>query len=415
MAERTQLCYGRAFMGAGVGHSTDGDEDYTPLVPQVRVRIGVECATVGEFVERYCRFVDGDRIFIATDAVEGAGSLVQFRVDLADGRAAVHGTGTVIESRAEAADGAPRGMLLRFVALDEASARVVEAMAARRARSTPSFGVPTVDKAQAWHTQSVERELVLPANPFGDVPDAALAYFVDWSLERNGSTSLRRGPATVAFAAVRMEAPRRRRRRLPAWVTFVVGLATGGVGIVALIHGARELDLALRAPAIESPSSPSPSPSPLPPPSPLPSRSPIAPAAGDEQAPLAIAAEPGALVFVDGKRVGRTPLVVEVAPGAHQVELSRPRYLTARLDVAAPGRASARLERPRATVHVTSNVADAEVLVDGEAIGRAPASVEVAGYERCRVEVRAPDGRSWRKRIYVRPPLTDLAATFAGE
>jgi hypothetical protein len=436
MVAVTQLWYFLLFMGAGLGQGTDGDEDYTPLVPQVRVRIGVECATVAEFVERYCRFVDGDRIFIATDAVEALGALVQFRVDLTDGRAALHGTGTVLEARPEAQGGVPRGMLLRFVALDEASARVVEAMASRRARSTPTFGVPSVDRAQTWHTQSVERDLVLPANPFGDVSDAALAFFVDWSIERNGSTSLRRGPAAVAFHTVRMEAPRRRRRRPPSWVPFVVGLATGGVGIVAIIHATQEIDRALRrhdqapvvaAQVVPSPIAPPARPSPRPslttptlpspvlpslaPPSPLPPQSPSMP---DEVASLSVAAEPGASVLLDGRRVGHTPLTLQVAPGAHVIELSRPRYQTARLDVEAPGRASTHLERPRATVHVTSNVADAEVLIDGEPIGRTPVSAEVAGYERCRVEVRA-GGRSWKRRVYVKPPLTDLAATFAAE
>src|SRR3954471_16712248 len=118
-------------MGAGVGHGIDGDADYTPLIPQVRVRIGVPCATAAELVERYASLVDGDRIFIPTDTVETVGSLVQFRIDLSDGRAALHGTGTVLEARAEAAAGRPRGMLLQFVALDEASARIVEAMASR--------------------------------------------------------------------------------------------------------------------------------------------------------------------------------------------------------------------------------------------------------------------------------------------
>ena len=399
-------------MGAGVGHDTDGDEDYTPLVPQVRVRIGVECATVAQFVERYCRFVDADRIFIATEAVESAGSVVQFRVDLADGRAVIHGTGTVIEAHADGAGGAPRGMMLRFVALDESSARVVEAMGERRARSTPSLGVPTVDRAASWHTQSVERAHVLPANPFGDVPDAALAYFVDWSLERNGSLSLRRGPRAVAFAAVPMVAPRRRRRRLPAWLPFAVGVLTGGAALIAFVHAGRELDRALHAPRVVATRAAIPAATT---PAAAATAPPTAPPAIVDAAALAIAAEPGASVTVDGKPVGRTPLVVDVAPGAHVVELSRPRYETARLDVQAPGRATAHLERPRATLHVTSNVAGATVLVEGEPIGRVPLSAEVAGYERCRVEVRAPDGRSWRKRVYVRPPLTDLAATFAGE
>jgi hypothetical protein len=413
-------------MAASVGQDTDGDEDYTPLIPQVRVRIGVECATVPQFVERYCRFVDADRIFIATDAVEAVGSVVQFRVDLADGRAVIHGTGTVLEAHADAAGGMPRGMMLRFVALDESSARVVEAMGERRARSTPSLGVPTVDRAASWHTQSVERATIVPANPFGDVPDAAIAYFVDWSLERNGSLSLRRGPRAVAFAAVPMVAPRRRRRRLPAWLPFVVGVLTGGAAIASFVHAGRELDRALhpaasvaatpgaaaaapiahRSAATPAPGAPTPAPA---------APTPVTPPATVDEAALAIAAEPGAAVAIDGKHVGRTPLVVNVAPGPHVVELSRPRYETARLDVQAPGRATAHLERPRATLHVTSNVADATVFVEGEAVGRVPLSAEVAGYERCRVEVRAPDGKSWRKRVYVRPPLTDLAATFAGE
>jgi hypothetical protein len=380
-------------MGARVGHSDGGEEDYTPLIPQMRVRIGVECASVDEFVVRYGRFLDGDRIFIATDAVEPPGSLVQFRVDLADGRIALHGTGTVIEARAQDAPGMPRGMLLRFVALDEASARVVEAMGAPPRLSAPAT--------------------VLPANPFGDVSEAAIAYFVDWSLERNGSLALRRGPAAVSFSAVRMAAPRRRRWRPPAWLPFVVGLATGGLGIAALIHATREIDRALDHHARPAPP---PIVTPLAPSAPSPPARTVTPVAADDgDAPLSIAADPGASVTVDGRRVGHTPLLVRVTRGPHVVELARPRYQTARLDVDAPGRANARLERPRATLHVTSNAADAEVLVDGDDMGRAPVSAEVAGYERCKIEVRASDGRTWKRRVYVKPPLTDLAATFSAE
>lgn len=382
-------------MGAELGQA-GGDEDYTPLIPQMRVRIGVECGSVDEFVARYARFLDGDRIFIATDAVEPPGSLVQFRVNLADGRAALHGTGTVLETRSDGAPGLPRGMLLRFVALDEGSARVVERMGAARP------------------TTAVLPATVLPANPFGDVPEAAIAYFVDWSLERNGSLALRRGPASVAFCAVRMAAPRRLRRRPPAWLPFVVGLATGGLGIAALLHASAEIERSLRKPAIVAPAATVNAPAatvPAPASRPIAPRA-AAPAAGD--APLAIAAEPGAVVAVDGRRVGHTPLVVHVPRGPHVVELSRPRYQTSRLDVDAPGRATARLERPHATLHVTSTT-DAEVFVDGDDMGRAPVSADVAGYERCRIEVRATDGRSWKRRVYVRPPLTNLAATFAGE
>lgn len=448
-------------MGDGVGR-TNADEDYTPLVPQVRIRVGVECATVQQFVADYCRFVDGDRIFLATEAVEVPGSLVQFRVDLSDGRAALHGTGTVIEARGLDGVG-PRGMLLRFVALDEGSARVVEAMGERRARSTPSVGVPTLKSARHWHTQSIERDRIVPANPFGDVPDSAIVYFVDWSIERNNGTTLRRGPAAVAYHAVRMEAPRRQRRRFPAWVPFSIGLVTGGIAIVAVFHAWQELGRAFTPPgAVTSPFTPPPRAEPAPPmavrspstttasrsptmtmpsatksaaprttplasaASAAPRTTPLAPATtptvaaatpapspatGD--APLAIASSPPATVRLDGAAVGRTPLTLRVRAGAHVVELERPRYQTARIDVDAPGSAGVRLERPRATVHVTSNVAGAEVFVDDDLIGLAPISAEVAGFERCTVEVRAPGGRRWHKRIYVKPPLIDLAATFA--
>jgi len=165
-----------------------------------------------------------------------------------------------------------------------------------------------------------------------------------------------------------------------------------------------------------------------PPPPPPPTTAPMAPVAaeppkaatapvlkeGEKLVPLAVAAEPGASVFLDGQRVGRTPIVLKVLRGAHTVELQRPRYQTVHLDVDAPGRTSAHLERPRATLHVTSNLPDAEVFVDGEAVGRAPVSAEVAGYERCVVEVRVGP-RLWKKKLYVKPPLTDLAATFAAE
>jgi hypothetical protein len=497
-------------MGAGVDPE---DEDYTPLVPQVRVRVLVECNTVEQFVAEYHRFVDGDRIFIATEVSEAVGNLVQFRVDLGDGRAVLHGTGTVLSVRPPH-DGLPRGMVLQFIALDENSVRIVELMARQRARLTPAEGVlsmeappagsdeavarvatpvpeepnvldsqsetrtyPRVDSTapfrlragapdarRTWRTRSVERDGVLPANPFSDVPDVALAYFVDWAIERNGTASPA-GARAVAFADVQMAAPRRRRRRPPTWVPFVVGIGLGGVAIVAAFDvwrdvaavappAAREvatreaakLEVAKRevakrevltfppvvahdvpapvrperpAPAaaapVAAPAAAAPVAAPHAAPVAAPRAAPVAtPSVSPKSAelvPLAIAADPGAQIILDGQRVGHTPLVLKVPKGAHAVELQRPRYQTAHLDVDAPGRAVAHLERPRATLHVTSNVADAEVFVDGESVGRAPLSAQVSGYERCVVEVRAGQ-RTWKKKVYVKPPLTDLVATF---
>ncbi|MDB4971503.1 MAG: hypothetical protein JWN44_7192 [Myxococcales bacterium] len=485
------------------GGDREGDEDYTPLVPQVRVRVLVECNSVEQFVGEYHRFVDGDRIFIATDVTEAIGNLVQFRVDLGDGRAVLLGTGTVLQLRPPH-DGMPRGMVLQFIALDDESARIVEAMSRRRARMTPADGVlsmeappagsdeadPRVatpvppapegldsqsetrsfsrssslrasrssarvdstapfrlvggapDARRTWRTRSVERQRVLPANPFCDVPDVALAYFVDWALERNGRSSPA-GARSVAFHDVRMEAPRRRRRRPPTWVAFVLGLALGGAGIVSAYdawHGSAtpgraQLPTATReVPTFPKPASEvrtfppvvahdsSPPGQAMPPSAPSPvarAREPagktVAPALGNGRlVPLSIAADPGAQVILDGQRVGRTPLVLKVPRGAHAVELQRPRYQTAHLEVEAPGRAVAHLDRPRATLHVTSNVADAEVFIDGDSVGRAPLTVAVAGYERCGIEVRA-GARTWKKKLYVKPPRSDVTADFPTE
>ena len=71
-------------MGEGVGY-TPLDDELTPIVPQLRVRVVVESATMETFVEEYARFVQGDRIFIATEVLESPGNVVQFRIDLADG------------------------------------------------------------------------------------------------------------------------------------------------------------------------------------------------------------------------------------------------------------------------------------------------------------------------------------------
>ena len=471
-------------MGAGAGE-TPSDEDYTPLVPQVRVRVLAHCASVAEFIEHYHRYVQGDRIFIATDVIESIGNLVQFRVDLSDGTAVVHGTGTVLQRRPLPQDGLPPGLVLRFVALDEASAGVIDAMSVRRAAAAvageggvvsmeaPPAGSdelhatefetrlwtrPAVDatgrirvadgtspRAASWRTERVEPPAVLPANPLGDVPEAAITYFIDWSMERNGN-SPPTVPAAVAFQRVRMQAPRRPRRRPPSWLPFVVGVATGCGAIFVAADLWRDLgSVGAQLRAAEVATRPETQPpagsvgvggNAASPPARSAASTALRPtvererqAPGERPAPgervaamsraalvsLAVACDPGAQLFLDGQRVGHTPALLHVPRGSHVVELQRPRYRTARVAVEAPGRAVVHLERPRATLRVTANVAEAEVYVDGEPVGRAPVSVEVAAYERALVEVRAPGVADWHKRVYVKPPTAELRANFAAE
>ncbi len=100
---------------------------------------------------------------------------------------------------------------------------------------------------------------------------------------------------------------------------------------------------------------------------------------------LAIESEPvGALVLIDGKERGRTPLITALNPGRHQLlltmdgrrdvssEFDMPgdRDLSIRLDLSAGDRAGSRLT-------VISNPAGAAVSVDGAQVGVTPWSAEV--------------------------------------
>jgi hypothetical protein len=123
---------------------------------------------------------------------------------------------------------------------------------------------------------------------------------------------------------------------------------------------------------------------------------------GEDSAPLAVLAQPAAEVRLDGSAVGRTPLLLRVAPGQHEVELSRPRYQTRILPVIVPGRVDVTLVRPTAKLHVTSTPSGAEVRINGEPRGRTPLEVELDAFEHYPIEIALAGHRSWRKRFYVR-------------
>ena len=93
---------------------------------------------------------------------------------------------------------------------------------------------------------------------------------------------------------------------------------------------------------------------------------------------------PGASVLLDGRAAGAAPLVLDaVAPGEHFVEISLDGHLTeqrvARVEAGATARVTVELSqgalRPGRIV-VTSNRADAFVLVDGLSRGRPPLTLE---------------------------------------
>jgi hypothetical protein len=117
---------------------------------------------------------------------------------------------------------------------------------------------------------------------------------------------------------------------------------------------------------------------------------------------------PGSTVFVDGEARGPSPLVLAVAPGAHDVVAERARYATAHAHVDGPGRVELNLQRPQATLRVTSLPSGAQLWLDGRHVGSTPIEVACAGYELHRLQLEVA-GRTARRRVYVRPPIATVS------
>ncbi len=132
---------------------------------------------------------------------------------------------------------------------------------------------------------------------------------------------------------------------------------------------------------------------------------------GAPDARLAVRSEPaGAELTVAGAFRGRTPLSVDLPAGAdYEVLVTRAGYATwKRQVIAQPGgrlALDARLEPILTTLTVRGEPADAEVLVDGAARGRAPLKLELLA-TRHQVEVRRAGSQPLRTEV-------DLSAALA--
>ena len=253
----------------------------------------------------------------------------------------------------------------------------------------PSVNAPPVF-AESWGGDA-------PANPFSDVSDGAIEYFVEWSLEQSiGPRALPQAQFSDVPMALPGESgtfdvfdpPTRRQRMIQLGVVFAAGLLVGGV-VVALFKRAPVAPPAPIAAAVEPPAA----------------APPAKPAAAEADAELAVTTRPaGASVSIDGTAAGTTPLTTHLSPGKHEIVVTKERYTAVTTSTDAPGTLTLDLRRPTATLRVTSTPPGANVVLDGQPVGVTPLELTVTAYEQHKVELELA-GQSRRRKVYVRPPF----------
>jgi hypothetical protein len=131
---------------------------------------------------------------------------------------------------------------------------------------------------------------------------------------------------------------------------------------------------------------------------------------GDKATVQILSHPPGAAITVDGEARGKTPLILQLATGQHQVELSRERYATVTQTVEAPGKLDVSLHRPTATLHVDSDPPGGDVAVEGKPRGKAPVDVTLEAFHHYEVQVTLLGTRPFKKRVVLKPPQVEVNA-----
>lgn len=268
--------------------------------------------------------------------------------------------------------------------------------------------------AETWRPLFTDASEV-PANPFSELPDDAIEYFVEWSLDRSQgpqplSTPPFAAPAIVAWKAQQVHPalshePARQAGRRGFAVGICVGLVVGGA-VAALALGTRAIApvaQVVEPPRMATAVAPAPAAAPV-----------AAPVAVARRADVAITSHPpGATCVVDGAPAGRTPLTLSLDPGTHAVVLTMDRYTPLETTVGAPGSLDATLKRPLAMLKLSSSPTGGTVKIDGQGRGNTPLSIPLSAYEHHDVAVAGAGGRSWHRKVYVRAPSMTVAATLS--
>ncbi|MDB4965075.1 MAG: pkn1 [Myxococcales bacterium] len=267
------------------------------------------------------------------------------------------------------------------------------------AKPVPVARPPSVSLEVGWKEEAGE----VPANPFSEVSDNAIEYFVEWSFEQSIGP---RATPQAQFSDVPMALPGKNAhplldpaaRRIVLLVgggLFAAGLLFGGVTVAMLRHTPRARSSAATPTAPVAAAAPLASPSP-----PAPAATPSPPAVRNAEL-IVRTRPPRAAVTIDGEPAGLSPLTTHLTPGEHAISVGKDRYATASSTVEAPGKLDVDLRRPPATLHVTSTPPAADVVIAGQRRGRTPLDVKLAGFESYDVRVVLAGTKPWRKTVYL--------------
>ena len=310
----------------------------------------------------------------------------------------------------------------------------------------------------------------VPANPFSEISDGAIEYFVEWSLEQ--STAPKPKVAEAHFANVSMATPKAERRRSMRGpllsgmaIGIFLGLPLGGAIVwfgrplpppvivermpegtqatraavavpdLALArHEAVAADLAVAVavkPIVAVPAKPivaAPRPTGA---AAKPTGEPEKPVSTEQAAKpekpekpekpdkvetleLSVTTHPaGAAIAVDGEPRGKSPLTLSLPAGSHEVVVARERYATITQSVELPSKLELTLKRPTATLHVDSEPAGGEVIVEGKPRGKTPVDVTLDAFHHYDVQVMLLGTKPWHKRVSLKPPQVDVTAKLS--
>ncbi len=93
--------------------------------------------------------------------------------------------------------------------------------------------------------------------------------------------------------------------------------------------------------------------------------------------------------------------------------MARDRYATVTQSVEVPAKVDLTLKRPTATLHVDSEPAGGDVVVEGKPRGKTPVDVTLEAFHHYDVQVQLLGTKPWHKRINLKPPQVEVIAKLS--